>query len=354
MTRNTLAFRISPLLIGVLLNCAWLRTAAAIDGEAAPDGKSASPKSGVIAEPSTKSKSNFAESPSLVVYKLKYVDWQTAEKVLKALAEGDDCRFVFDSRTNALIAAGSPDTQRKLADLLKKVDVPPMAQETEQQIKCFTLIYADPASAAKAVSAIALKGLRVSIDERSRSIIAAGSKDDLNVAGALIAKLDEPPTTVVTPYNVRVIWLASGLSGEGRGEPPADDLKDVVAELSRLGIKDPRQVGQMVVQTSSGLSNQGRFEVKSSPRFGAQMADFNASGTLSDRRDRAGLVMQIMLRTRQESSPPEQTLNEIRTQIAMPERQYVVLATAPTGNLTSIFVVQVTEVTKGPEKKGIR
>ncbi|MGO9114593.1 MAG: secretin N-terminal domain-containing protein [Thermoguttaceae bacterium] len=300
-----------------------------------------------------KSKANVTESPGLVIYKLNYVNWQIAVEVLKTVLAGDD-RLIPDLKTHSLMVVSPPDTQRKVADLLKKVDVPPMAEEPEQQIKIFTLINADPASAAKAISTIGLKGLRVSIDERSRSIIAVGSMETLNIAEALITKLDDPPTTAVRRYDVRVIWLASGLTGEGRGEPPTDDLKDVVAELSRLGIKDPRQVGQMVVQTSSGGSYQGRFEVKSSPRFGDQMADFNASGLLSERPSGPGLVMQIRLRTRKESSPEEQNLNEIDTQIVLPQKQYVVLATAPTGNLTSIFVVQVTEVTKAPEKKGSR
>ena len=108
----------------------------------------------------------------------------------------------------------------------------------------------------------------------------------------------------------------------------------------------------MAVQTTAISPGGGRFEVKSSPRFGDQMADFHASGSLSE--DVAKLVMQIKLRTRKEPSPPAQSLNEINTQIVLPQKQYVVLATAPTGNVTSIFVVQVTAVTKGPEKKGNR
>jgi hypothetical protein len=98
----------------------------------------------------------------------------------------------------------------------------------------------------------------------------------------------------------------------------------------------------------------GKSEVKSSPRFGNQMADFNASKTLSERHDGLGLVMQIRPRTRKESSPPEQILNEIKAEIDLPERQHVVFATAPTGNRESISVVQVTECAKARETKNNR
>ena len=138
-----------------------------------------------------------------------------------------------------------------------------------------------------------------------------------------------------------MVWLAGGLTAENRGEPPTEDLKDVVTELSRLGIKDPCQVGQMVVRTTAGRSLGGSFNVKSSPRFGDQIADFSASGILSERPD-GGLVMEIRISTRKESSPQERNLNEVDTQIVLPQKQYIVLATAPVGNQTSAFVVQVT------------
>jgi len=249
-----------------------------------------------------------------------------------------------------LIVLGSPEAQQKIADLLKKLDnVPP---PMEEQIKGFALVHADPASAATILKSMGPRNIRVATDERTRQVFAAGSMEDLNVAEALMMKLDEgSPVHIIARYEVRVIWLAGGLTGESKGEPPADDLKDVVAELSRLGIKDPRQVGQMVVQTTIGGSHQGKFAVKSSPRFGDQMADFNAAGLLSENPHSAGLWMQIRLQTSKEPSPPGQNLSQIETQIVLPEKQYVVLATAPTGNQTSAFVVQVTGDTKASSGK---
>jgi hypothetical protein len=352
MNHKTMTRRISPWFVALLLSCARLRAAAAVEDQVAAESTPPA-KAGVKADPSIKSKSNIAGPPSLLIYKLKHADSLSAVELLRNILEPGD-RIIPDPRTNALMVVGLPETQRKVADVLKELDMPPAAKD-EQSVKIFNLVHADSVAAAKALTAIGPKGLRVSIDERTRSIIAAGSLDALEVAGALLSRLDEQLETAVTRYEVRVIWLASGMTGEGRGEPLTDDLKDVSTELSRLGIKDPRQVGQMVVQTSSGGTLRGIFEVKSSPRFGDQAADFNASGSLALRADvLPGLVMQIRLHTTRESPRTEQTLNEINTQIVLPLKQYVVLATAPTGNLTSVFVVQVTEVTKAPEKKGSR
>jgi hypothetical protein len=197
--------------------------------------------------------------------------------------------------------------------------------------------------------------MKISIDQQSRSLIAAGSSSDLNVAEALITKLDDSSRNIaLRGFEVRVIWLATGLAGKNKGDPPSDDLKDLVAQLSQLGIKDPRQVGQMAVQTTvSGLIGAtSSFEVKSSPRLGDQMANFTASGSLTHPPGVDGLVMRIKLRTGKEPSPPGQNLNELETQIVLPLNQYVVLATAPTGEQTSVFVVQVTLATKPGAKKG--
>jgi hypothetical protein len=195
--------------------------------------------------------------------------------------------------------------------------------------------------------------MKISIDERSSSLIVAGSSDDLNVAEAILQKLDgqQHGTLILGGFEIRVIWLATGLTGENKGDPPADDLRDGVSELSRLGIKELRQVAQMVVQTVALSSDKGTFEVKSSPRFGDQVADFNASGTLSGLPGRDWMSLQIRIRTRKEPSPPDHNLNQVDTQIILPLNQYVVLATAPTGNQTSVFVVQVTLATKPGAKK---
>jgi hypothetical protein len=134
------------------------------------------------------------------------------------------------------------------------------------------------------------------------------------------------------------LWLAN----DGSGAPPADDLKDVVTELSRMGVKDLRQVGQMVVQSSSGQP----FHLSSLPDFAGQPTRVTASGILSEPNDGA-----VGMEVRIEATGATQKLSEVSTRITVPQKQYVVLATAPVGKITSVFVVQVTERTKVGEKK---
>jgi hypothetical protein len=227
------------------------------------------------------------------------------------------------------------------------------------EIMMFHLSHAEPAAVAKMLTGmLGPTELRVATDERTQSIIASGTPKALDTVNALLQKLDSPTAgdgrnnnrTSTVPaaqkaagYEVRVIWLAAGLTGEHKGESPAGDLKEVVVELARMGITDPRQVGQMVVQTTSGGNYKGRFDMKSFPRFGDGSVDFDASGTILEERPDGTLVMQINISTRPFSGS-DQYLNQVQTQIILPRKQYVVLATAPVGEQTSVFVIQVAGV----------
>jgi type II secretory pathway component GspD/PulD (secretin) len=288
-------------------------------------------------------------------YTLRYAEPVTVASVAQAMFEekgekGENARFAVDPRTNTLLVRGSPQIQQKVADLIKKLDVPPGPAKPPELIKVFTLVNADPASVAKALKAIGPQDIRLATYERSGALIAAGPADSLNVAEALASKLDERISRPHNPYEIRVVWLASGLTGENKGAPPADDLKGVVAELSRHGVHDPRHVGQIIVQSSTN----GNFAVESSPRFGDQATEFSVSGSLSPASDDA-LTVQIRVSTR--TPPPNrQSLNEVNTQVVLPdkklrEKQFVVLATAPIGNQTSVFVLQVTGGGQGGDKK---
>jgi type II secretory pathway component GspD/PulD (secretin) len=261
--------------------------------------------------------------------------------------------------TNYLITVQAPAELRpKVAEILKQLD----ASQTisPDNIKIFHLSHAEPAMVAKLLTEmLGPNELRVATDERTQSIIASGSPKTLDAVTALLQKLDSPmaedgrnnnrnwPVGAAqrsAGYEVRVIWLASGLTGEHKGESPSGDLKEVVAELARMGITDPRQVGQMVVQTTSGANYRGRFDVKSLPRFGDGSVKFDASGTIVEERPDGTLVMQINITTKPATGAIDQNFNQVQTQITLPRKQYIVLATAPVGDQTSVFVIQVAGV----------
>jgi hypothetical protein len=278
------------------------------------------------------------------VYRLRYISAQAAQSVLQSLWMDDSVRFNSD-RSNGLVVFAPREAHEKVQDLLKKLDVRP-PEEPEKQTKMFTLVYADPASTARSLLSILPKGTQIAVDERTGCVIVSGPQQAVAEATAVLKKLDEqrmkermkPPAS----YEVRVVWLAN----DSRGEQPADDLKDVVAELVRLGIKDVRQIGQMVVQTSTGAS----FNLSSLPNFAGEPAGLTASGMLLEENDGA-VMMKVSIHAMREGKQQRGLLSNIDTRVVLPQKQYVVLATAPVGNITSTFVVQVVGRVKVAETK---
>jgi len=330
MNRRTLTYPIAALAVAAVLVCGWLQTAAA---------------------------QNVSERPSppedFKIFRLRYVNTAIASSALYGLMGADErasMRMAPCSNGTLLISA-PPEAYKKIDEVLKAIDVAPAA-EPESQIKIFRLVNAEPASAAHLLATLLPKNSHISfaVDDRTRSLVASGSRDSLAVAEAVLTKLDEranlerPKSSV--SYEVRILWLVN----DKKGAPPADDLKDVVAELSRLGVKDVRQVGQMVVQTSLGQS----FDLSSVPDFAGQPAKLTASGRLSERSE-GSVEMRVSIRAAAmpwgPSGQQQQVLSELSTRIVLPQKQYVVLATAPVGKITSVFVVQVTGRTKAGERK---
>lgn len=284
------------------------------------------------------------DSTKFEVYPLQNVSPETMSQLLMPLG----AHVVFEDQPKRMIVFGPEMLQKMVAKLIQKLDS--SSQEREKQIKVFRLMYADPQSTAKAIEELNL-GVRLGIDERTQSFIATSDSPQAISTVAELVKLFDVPNSRQSSegYEVRVVWLAGGLPADKRGDPPAEDLKGVAAELSRLGIKDPSQVGQMAVQVSCENS----FNIKSSPRFDDQMTELEASGILY-KMSQGELRMHIDIRTKRVNDPAEQYLNVFSTEIVMPLNRYVVLATAPVGNQTSVFVVQVTGGAKVEEKKAAR
>jgi hypothetical protein len=309
------------LAIVALLACGWLRTAAA--------------QVGPPPEPNV-----------FKACRLRYANPAVAASSLYALmddAEKTSVRMTAGSNETLLVYA-PPEAYKKLDEMLKAIDVAPAA-ELETQIKIFTLVHAEPASAAHLLATLLPRSahIAIAVDERTRSLVASGSRDALAIAEAVLTRLDveasrERPKFTAN-YEVRVLWLAN----DDKGKPPAAELKDVVAELARLGVKDPRQVGQIVVRASAG----NRFSLSSLAYYAGQPNKLTVSGVLLEKNE-GGVMLDIAIKAQK---LPEPILSDITTRIVLPEKQYVVLATAPIGDVTSVFVVQVTSQPKVAEKE---
>lgn len=279
----------------------------------------------------------------LEIYMLRHVDPSTALTVLQTLlGEERDVRLALDPKSLGVILLGPPPAHEKARAALKMLDKPQDEPQT-RQLKVFSLMYADVANVAQLLAGFLPKDVQVATDLRTRSLLVYGPEEAIAMAEPLLLRLDqEAADKRARPgmtFDVRIVWLASGLAEDS--QLMATDMKDVANELSRLGVKDPRQVGQVFVRCSP----QGQFQVASTPSFEGRPAEFVAMGMVAEQR--AGFVeMEISLSAEQDirtgESIRKQKLIDLRTKIDVPPKQYVVLATAPVGKTTSVLVVQVT------------
>ncbi len=276
----------------------------------------------------------------LEVYALRNADTAMVLNVAQVLLEHQNVRLAADPKTNSIILYGPPEAHQTMKTAIAMLDKP---APITRQLKVFSLQNADPRSMVKVLAELLPKDSQIAVDERTRSVILSAAPDAAAIAEALLLRMDrsegDERIGAFGGCELRITWLVSGLPGAAKATP-AENLKDAVAELSRLGIKDVRQVAQVVVRTSP----QGQFQVKSSPGFQDSPADFTVSGRV--REQRGGLLeMQVELSVQREvrsreSSRRERLVN-LSTTIVLERNQDVVLGAAPVGNVTSAFVVQV-------------
>lgn len=310
---------------------------------------------------------NNGQRPELHLYQLQHVDADYAAATVEfllspgeSLGAGDRVRVEADPKNNRLLLYAPSHVQEEVKALLEKIDAPPEA-DAGLQIKLFSLVYAEATTAAETLSGLfTADDVQISVDPRTNSIVAKGSPSSLQVMENLLLRLDEAQSHATagdpsTTLQVRVVWLASGLDGlpsagheeappNGRLAEPADDLKGVLGELSKIGIKGVRQVGQTVVNTTGG----GMFEISCVPMLAQAPATMKIRGTLQEEQGVPQLGMhisghQVVYLQRPDNGQIEHSeLVSLETEIAAPYGQYVVLGVIPAGKMTSVFVVRVT------------
>ena len=292
-----------------------------------------------------------ASSPEarVCVYSLKYANAQTIIHLLQMVVP--QSRVTIDS-SNSMIVFGAPSDHERIAKLLQTLDVP--AKEDMKQIKIFSIQNADVDSLAQALTGVLSQNdLKIAVDPRSNSIIAVGAENQLEIVEAIIMRLDETRDKDLQrqrAFQVRIVWLASGLSDEA--PKPVPDLLKVVNELITVGVTGLRQVGQAIVNVASGSD----FQIGCTPMLGDAPVDTQISGTLLEMGDLPRLEIEIS--NRQTFPPPPSDITDARrrvvqyvelahleTEIVAPLGQYVVLGVTPAGKMTSVFVVQITPST---------
>jgi len=305
----------------------------------------------VAAQEATPSKPEAAANASvpgenkkvLIAYPLNYVDGKDVLQCVRTFSP--EAQVTIDSTRKRVIVFASHTAHQRLMDLLKKIDVPPA--EEESQLKVFSLVNANASSMSSLLSRIASnKEVKIAADLRTNSLLAVGPPDQLQVIAALLMSLDEKSDRELhlpnKTYRVRIVWFAEG--------PPNDKavkldngLQVVQDELSRIGIKAIRQMGQTMVSAAP----QGDFNIGCSVVLGDGPADLEINGNLDMRRETPHLKIEISVGRDQAladrdagTTRPVQVVN-LATEIIAPLGHYVVLGVTPVQEKTLAFAVQV-------------
>jgi hypothetical protein len=172
-------------------------------------------------------------------------------------------------------------------------------------------------------------------------VIAKADRPTLETAAELLARLEVVRGEAApAEMQVRVVWLVSGLAREDTPKPP-EDLKEVVAELAKVGFNDPRLAAQAVIRTTAGAQFQSSGTAKLN--FPCRL---RIEGTvLASPGERTGL--QISLEATEETAKGSTPVCRLETHITAPPGHAVVLGVTPTYTMTSAFVVQLL-----PQKPG--
>ena len=289
---------------------------------------------------------------------LKYAEAGEVAKVLTGTLDAKNARWSVDSRRNCIVLYGTREAADLAKNLIAELDRPVSPREPEAETRVYQVKQADPSTVLAVLQTMLAghAGVRVALDPKTNSVVMAAPPEQLKTAAELIKLLDVPKAggrgdTPGAPCQFRIVWLASGLSSKDT-PAPADDLKQVVEQLSALGVKDVRQVGQVMVNTKA----EGMFQVKCSPLFESAPAELSVEGKLDAKTEPVQLSLRIAAKQRR----PRATLGLFAPGDAQGRGEggaidlvnldamisprfdgsYVVLGVAPVGHVTSVFVVQ--------------
>ncbi|MEM7316724.1 MAG: secretin N-terminal domain-containing protein [Planctomycetota bacterium] len=225
-------------------------------------------------------------------------------------------------------------------------------EKPAKRLEVYRLKYAEATNAAVLLQgllanqdkeAASKSDVRLSVDKRTNSLIVSAYKKDLEIVRSLIEVVDRPsqPSEMGSPAivsrSIEVAWLTDG--PEGKELPPMFDR--IQAKLQQKGIRNLR----MAAMTTTRVISSGEFNCGSSPKLGDRRIAFEVSGTLSKAsKPQDVLSIQIEATEKKASGGPTHHLAQLRTDVSTVVGLPVVLAVAPLDDLTSVFVITVSEV----------
>jgi hypothetical protein len=262
-----------------------------------------------------------------------------------------ELRIAWDEATNSLLVLAAPGEQAELEKLIKVLDVQtgPREEANARRVEVLFLGNLEPDEGLENALKLAVDGrpARLALDRQRRAVVLSSDRQTREEVIRVLKKLDDAQDVrgMVIDMQVRVVWLVSGLKREDAPGVPAD-LKEVSAELAKLGIDKPQLAAQVLVNTP--LSD--RFQVEGSTKLDTPCR-LAVHGALTLKRDSLGLEIEINANREGEGGtggvggrggPPRgQPICSLRTQITTMPGHAVVVGVTPTEGLTSVFVVQV-------------
>jgi hypothetical protein len=234
-------------------------------------------------------------------------------------------------------------------------------------LKAFKLQYVKPEEIGQALHNITGGGgPRVSIDERTNSLLIAGEDKQMGVVQQVIETLDQPAGQKghgIDTLQVRVVWVLDADDKEGKPAEMPYVNKDVVAGLRDLGFESPRVMCQQVTTLTLERERMGKFQFLIPVVAEGSAWEFDGEGVISpSNEDRYSLQFKLGL---QQPNNPNNC--QVGGSILTPLEHYTVMGTstfvaAPPGddsgaaqNLKqhlSAFVVYLDRAREFGEKEG--
>ncbi len=269
------------------------------------------------------------------VFRLKQVSADSAAHVLAQLPVSPGFRCIADG-PRQLVIIGTDEDLTAVREAVKKLDV---ASE-EALLKVFALRHVMVHDAAEVLRSLGLQ-MSTAVDARTNSLIVRGPRNQLNVAEALLARLDQSSAlesaemVADSRYRMDLIWLMEGPSDASIVlQEPVQLAGDAVREIEGQGFLEVLQAGQVSVAVRSG----GHFTVQSSTLLGRMEVD----GSLKPVRD-GKLELELSIHI----SNNDEQLTSLSTEITTEPDHDVVLGIAGalfgSKQRRSAFVVRITK-----------
>ena len=297
----------------------------------------------IAASPAQTSKTpppdQIEEKEEFTTYPLKHSLAEKLCEILDKSLAGRPAKIVADPRSNSIIVIGTADIQRKVKDLVIKLDVEKPSSENQNRLRTFAI----PPGQNEDVVVGALRTLmpriggQYTLDPARRQVLVYANDDKTREVTELFQQLTNAQggTPREQDAMVRIVCLVDGVDDKSDPNLP-EDFGEVRKALAKLGVTKPHLFAQTMVNVVPG----GRFETAGQTNLEAG-ARLIVSGQFRNKGDMASLSIQIGDQI-PGSDGKARTVTNLQTEITAPYGQMVLLGMTPHAKMTKIFVVSVT------------